>query len=769
MPRVAQFSIGGLAALAVAAAYVYRQHRTPSAAEHWAMLDSYCGDCHNDAERAGDLSFERLDTSGLHADAAVWETVVRKLRGRLMPPPGEPRPAAERLDTFVAFLEDSLDTAARTAPNPGTPSLRRLNRTEYANAVRDLIELPIDAAALLPGDDSVAGFDNIGSALSVSPTLLQAYVSAAATLSRLAVGDPNASPTLATYRAPRDWQSGNHIDGQPLGTRGGFQVEHVFPLDAEYEFRISARSEDDVELTIDGQRAALLPSAGRSARVATLAVPAGAHTVGVALIRRLDIEGVDDLFAVHQASSGIASFTLDGPLDPTGTGDTQSRRRIFSCYPAGPAEEAACAAEILQGLATRAYRRPVAVDDVALATLIEFYGAGRTEGSFDAGIQRALARLLVDPEFIFRIEAEPAELAPGDVYRVGDVDLASRLSFFLWSSIPDDALLATAAAGELHEPAVLGREVERMLADPKADALVTNFAVQWLQLRLLDTVLPETREFDGNLRHALRKETELLFASVLREDRSVVDLLDADYTFVDERLARHYGLPYIRGSRFRRVELPPSSPRRGLLGQGSLLTLTSAPNRTSPVKRGQWILSNLLGTPAPQPPDNVETNLEETAPAGAATTMRERLEAHQANPSCAMCHSLIDPLGFALENFDSIGGWRDTEAGRTVNAQGSFIDGSAFDGVVGLRGFLLERRELFVAAFAERLLTYALGRTLEPYDMPVVRAIVRKAAEDDYRFSALVQAIAASEPMQFRMKLAGDEPRQARSDQTNRG
>jgi hypothetical protein len=765
MPRVALFGIGGLAALAVAAAYVYQQHRAPSDAEHWAMLDSYCVDCHNDAERAGDLSFERLEPSGLHADAAIWETVVRKLRGRLMPPPGEPRPAAERLDTFVAFLEDSLDAAARNAPNPGTPSLRRLNRTEYANAVRDLIELPIDAAALLPGDDSVAGFDNIGSALSVSPTLLQAYVSAAATLSRLAVGDPNASPTLTTYRAPRDWQSGNHIDGQPLGTRGGFQVEHVFPLDAEYEFGISARSDDDVELTIDGQRAALLPSTGRrSARIATLAVSAGAHTVGVALIRRLDIEGVDDLFAVHQASSGIASFTLDGPLDAIGTGDTPSRRRIFSCYPAGPAQEADCAAEILQGLAARAYRRPVSADDDALATLIEFYGAGRAEGSFDAGIQRALARLLVDPEFIFRIEAEPAELAAGAAYRVSDVDLASRLSFFLWSSIPDDALLATAAAGELHEPAILEREVERMLADPKADALVTNFAAQWLQLRLLDTVLPEAREFDGNLRHALRKETELLFASVLREDRSVVDLLDADYTFVDERLARHYGLPYIRGSRFRRVELPPSSPRRGLLGQGSLLTLTSAPNRTSPVKRGQWILSNLLGTPAPQPPDNVETNLEETAPAGAATTMRERLEAHQANPSCAMCHSLIDPLGFALENFDSIGGWRDTEAGRTVNAQGSFIDGSAFDGVVGLRGFLVERRELFVTAFAERLLTYALGRTLEPYDMPVVRAIVRRAAEDGYRFSALVQAIAASQPMQFRMKLAGDEPRQARAD-----
>jgi hypothetical protein len=768
MRRLAKFGVGisGLAA-ATAAAYVLYQHRTPSVnvAEQWSMVDRYCEGCHNDAERAGDLALDRLDPSRVHADAATWEKVIRKLRGGLMPPPGEPRPNRERLATFVGFLEGSLDAAARAAPNPGTPGLRRLNRTEYANAVRDLVDLPIDPAAFLPGDDSVGGFDNVGSALSISPTLLQAYVSAAATLSRLAVGDPNASPTLTTYRAPRDWQSGNHIVGQPLGTRGGFQVEHVFPLDGEYEFRMSTRTSDEVQITINGKRAALLPSTGpRNARVATLTVPAGPQTVGVALVRRHDTEGVDDLFAVHQESVGIASFTVNGPLHATGAGDTPSRRRIFSCSPAGPADEPACAVQILGSLATHAYRRPVGAEDAALATLIEFYDAGRAEGSFDAGIQRALARLLVDPEFIFRIETEPAELSAGAIYRVSDIDLASRLSFFLWSSIPDDALLATAATGKLREPGELQREVQRMLADPKADALVTSFAVQWLQLRLLDTVSPEARAFDGNLREALRKETELFFSSVLREDRSVVDLIDADYTFVDERLARHYGLPHIRGSRFRRVELPPSSPRRGLLGQGSLLTLTSAPNRTSPVKRGQWILNNMLGTPAPQPPDNVETNLEETAPAGSATTMRERLEQHQANPSCAMCHSLIDPLGFSLENFDSIGAWRDKEAGRTVDSHGTFVDGTALDGAGGLREFLLERRELFVTAFTERLLTYALGRTLEPYDMPVVRAIVRTAAKDDYKFSALVHGIVASEPMQFRMKRSGDEPQQARAN-----
>jgi len=752
-------------ALAAAAAYLLHRQSAPSVADHRAMVETYCVGCHNDAERAGELALDRLDMNHMEADAAAWETVIRKLRGGLMPPAGEPRPPAERLASFVAFLEESLDEAARAAPNPGTPGLRRLNRTEYANAVRDLIALPVDAEAMLPGDDSVGGFDNIGSALSISPTLLQAYVSAAATLSRLAVGDPNASTTLATYRAPREWRNGNHIEGQPLGTRGGFRVEHVFPLDAEYEITVAARSGDDVEITIDGRRVALLPPTGpRSPRVATLPVRAGPRTIGVALIRRLDVEGVDDLFAVHQQASGIASFTVNGPLNAAGVGDTPSRQQIFTCYPAGASEETACATEILQRLATRAYRRPIANDDPALATLIDFYAAGRAEGSFDAGIQRALARLLVDPEFIFRIESEPVDLAPGGIYRVTDVDLASRLSFFIWSSIPDDELLAAAAAGELRRPEVLEREVRRMLADPKADALVTSFAAQWLGLRALDAVSPETRAFDGNLRHALRKETELLFASVLREDRSIIDLLDADYTFVDERLARHYDMPNIRGSRFRRVELPESSPRRGILGHGSLLTLTSAPNRTSPVKRGQWILANILGTPAPQPPDNVETNLEETAPAGSATTIRERLELHRANPACAMCHNLIDPLGFALENFDSIGAWRDTEAGRPVNAHGSFIDGTAIDGIVGLRSFLLERRELFVLAFTEKLLTYALGRTLEPYDMPVVRSIVRQAAKDDYRLSALVLAIAASEPMQYRMKPPDDEPLTARAD-----
>jgi len=482
---------------------------------------------------------------------------------------------------------------------------------------------------------------------------------------------------------------------------------------------------------------------------------------------------------VHAPTPGITNVSIVGPLRADGAGDTPSRRRIFVCSPAEPAEDAgrdargratqgavaepACAATILRTLAERAYRRTIRDGDPALATLLEFYQTGRAEGSFEAGIQRALARVLVDPEFIFRFEAEPAELAAGATYRISDVELASRLSFFLWSSIPDDALRATAAAGTLHEPAVLEREVLRMLAEPKADALVANFASQWLGLRQLDTVSPVSSDFDGNLRQAFRRETELLFLSVLREDLSVVTLLDADYTFVDERLARHYDVPNVRGSRFRRIELG-ADRRRGLLGHGSFLTITSAPNRTSPVKRGQWVLQNVLGTPPPPPPEGVETNLDETAPLGAtATTMRQRLERHMADPGCAACHDLMDPIGFALENFDFTGKWRDAEGGVAVDSAGVFVDGTAVAGPEGLRRVLLEHRELFVATLAEKLLTYAIGRTLEPRDMPVVREIVRRAATDDYRFSALVQGVAASVPMQMRVKLPAPDPGRAQA------
>jgi hypothetical protein len=761
MRPVAIVGTTGIAALVALTASYWHQHRTPTVADHWDLVDRYCVTCHNDLELAGDVAFDRLDRTELAADAAVWETTIRKLRGHLMPPPGEPRPPAARVEALTRWLEQSLDAAARAAPNPGAPALHRLNRAEYANAVRDLLDVPVDAATLLPGDDSSAGFDNVASALSVSPALLQAYVAAAARLSRLAVGDPNASSSITTYRAPRGLVQAEHLDGQPLGTRGGMTVRHVFPLDAEYEIRVgrggngfgleALGGDEDVEITLNGERAALLGRGGP--RFATLAIPAGPQVLGAAIVRKRDAQGVDDLFAEHSPTPGVTNISIAGPLRAAGVGDTPSRRRLFVCAPAAAADENACAAQILQRLAQRAHRRPVAADDPALATLLEFYAAGRAQGSFDTGIQRAVARVLVDPEFIFRFEAEPAELAAGSVYRISDVELASRLSFFLWSSIPDEPLLAAAAAGELAQPAVLEREVRRMLGSPKADALVANFASQWLGLRELDTVSPTSSEFDGNLRQALRKETELLFTSVLRADSSVVELLSADYTFMDERLARHYRVPNVHGSRFRRVELA-SAERRGLLGHGSILTLTSAPNRTSPVKRGQWVLANILGTPPPPPPDGVETNLDETAPEGATpTTMRQRLTRHMADPGCAACHNLMDPLGFALENFDFTGQWRDAEGGRPVDAHGVYVDGSAVLGPAGLRRVLLEHSELFVQTFAEKLLTYALGRSLEPSDMPAVREIARRAAHDDYRLSALVLGVAESVPMQMKVKL----------------
>jgi len=756
----------GFAAVAVvgaAGAYFFTQ-RQPTAEQQWALIDHYCVTCHNEVELAGDLGFDRMRIEDLHKDAKVWETAIRKVRGHLMPPPGEPRPDAARLESLASWLEASLDAAAQIDPNPGAPALHRLNRAEYANAVRDLIDLPVNGAALLPGDDSSGGFDNIANALSVSPALMQAYVSAAAKVSRLAIGDPTVTSEITAYRAARALNQSDHLEGQPLGTRGGLLMEHVFPLDAKYEIRVgragsgfgleAVGGDEDVEITVDGERKALL---GRGVRNASIDVPAGAHKLGVAIVAKRDAQGVDDLFAVHAASVGIANVSVVGPIDATGPGDTASRRRIFVCTPAGAADEPVCAATILKTLARRAYRRPMGDGDAALATLMKFYEQGRALGTFDSGIQHALARVLVDPEFVFRFEAEPVDLPAGSSYRLGDFELASRLSFFLWSSIPDDELLAAAEAGDLAKPANLAREVRRMLADPKADALVYNFASQWLLLRQLDTVAPASHEFDGNLRKSFREETEQLFASVLREDRSVVDLIDADFAFVDERLARHYAIPNIRGSRFRRVQLPsldlPGGARRGLLGQGSILTVTSAPNRTSPVKRGQWILENILGSPVPPPPEGVETNLDQTAPRAAARSMRERLEQHQVDPGCSACHKLMDPIGFALENFDFIGKWRDADGAAPVDPHGLFLDGTALDGPADLRRALLERRDLFVATVTEKLLTYALGRTVDYYDMPAVRAIVRGAAKDDYKLSALVLGVVQSVPFQMKTKL----------------
>ena len=761
---------------------------SPSAVGAQGTIDRYCVTCHNPRMKAGGLVLDALPVANAAREPETWEKVIRKVRTGMMPPAGAPRPDRASLDGLAATAETAIDRAAAAAPNPGAAALHRLNRTEYGNAIRDLLDLPIDATTLLPGDDSSEGFDNQASVLSVSPALMQAYVTAAAKISRLAVGDPTISADITTYLAPRGMSQAGHRDGLPLGTRGGLVVQHVFPLDAEYEFRVGRAggglfglppvgTDDSVEITLNGERIRVLDRNARGPL--RLKIPAGPQTIGVAVVRKSNARGVDDLFSEHAASAGVTNLVINGPLNPTGPGDTPSRRKIFICHtedqasasakatagsrrssPESNASEGGCARTILSKLATRALRRPVGERDATITMLMEFFESGKKLRGFEAGVQYALARLLVDPQFIYRFERAPLDSArgrpaigrAGAAYRVSDLELASRLSFFLWSSLPDEELIRVAASGKLDDPAVLDQQTRRMLADDRARALVDNLAGQWLMLRQLDDISPVTKEFDGNLRYSFRRETELLFETIVREDRSILDLVDADYTFVDERLARHYSIPNVRGSRFRRVALDEGA-RRGLLGHGSLLTVTSAGNRTSPVKRGKWILENLLGAPVPQPPPGVETNLA-TAPGSAPTSVRQRLEQHRASPSCASCHAVMDPVGFSLENFDLIGEYRDEDGGVPVNASGKLADGTALNGPASLRKALLDRRDAVAATATEKLLTYALGRRVEYFDMPAVRAIVRDAARQDYRFSSLITGIVKSVP--FTMKRGED-------------
>ena len=749
-----------------------------------ALVDQYCLTCHNDRAKTGNLSLTGLDVSQPD-QAEIWEKVVRKVRAGLMPPSGMPRPDRAALDAFAGRLETGLDRAAIAHPNPGSSALHRLNRTEYANAIRDLLSLDIDEATLLPADDSSEGFDNIADALRVSPALIERYTAAAVKVSRLAVGNLLLSASTVTYRVPGDLQQGEHLDGLPLGTRGGTVVQHTFPLDAEYSLRIRVRGAaiglaaanlqgEEIEVTIDGERIKLLPATAQIDL--KLPVTGGPHALGVAFVRKPP-PGADDIWATYAANSGVQSLAITGPLTPTGLGDTPSRRRIFTCHPSvrrggslDPSDETAsasakatagsrrsspestasedgCARQILGTLARRAFRQSVTEADVD--ALIAFYQTGRKSGSFDAGIEQALARVLIDPRFIFRLEKEPATVAAGRPYRVSDVELASRLSFFLWSSIPDDELLDLAITGRLHEPAVLEAQTKRMLTDPKADALVTNFGGQWLFLRELKNARPETR-FSENLRQSFRRETELLLNSIVREDRSVLDLLNADYTFVDETLAEHYGIPNVRGSRFRRVAITDDA-RRGLLGQGSFLLVTSVANRTSPVSRGKWVLENLLGVPAPLPPPNVPS-IDEGSDIVAIKSLRQRMEKHRQQPTCAACHTIMDPIGFSLENFDLIGRWRTTDGGTPIDATSQLVDGTRLDGPASLRRALLARSDVFVRTMTNKLLTYATGRALKYYDMPAVRAIANDAAKNNNRFSSLVLGIVKSDAFQKRMK-----------------
>ncbi len=839
VPFVAAVLVVGLAAGGARAGQAPSAPGAPEAspaAAHRALLDRYCVTCHNegvvDGEgrpasplvgqlRAVALTLDTLDLDDVGGHAAEWEKVVRKLRGGVMPPAGRPRPAAAALDGFLDWLEGELDGAWAATRDPGrTATFHRLNRTEYRNAVRDLLAVDLDADDFLPADDSSFGFDNIGGILRMSQALMERYLAAARTIARLAVGSPPPAMSADTYEAAQDLSQHARVEALPFGTRGGLYIDHLFPQDAGYDFRIQLtgtrrlRESHDLEVTVDGEPVEAFtlgppadgapdnPYAQASTIDFRLRVAAGPREVGVTFHKQPSalVEQVREPFPnprVAGNAGGLAgaqpfvqSVTITGPYDAAGAADTPSRERIFTCRPAaagpaagtaddpaagaadgpaagtagdpaagaadgpaaGAADEAACARDILSRLARRAYRRPASDDE--LAVLLDFYRQGRAAGGFDDGVELAIRRLLVSPEFLYRIEADPEGAAPGTPYPVADLDLASRLSFFLWSSIPDDELLEAAEAGRLRDPGELERQVRRMVADPRSETLTTNFAAQWLQLRNLETTVrpgdPFSVAFDESLRQSMLRETRLFVDSIVRDDRSVVELLTAGYTFLDERLAEHYGIPGVTGSRFRRVALPAESPRRGILGHGSVLTLTSHAIRTSPVLRGKWILDNLLGTPPPDPPPNIPA-LNDQRTQARRPTVRARLEAHRANPACSACHAMIDPTGFALENFDAIGRWRVVdESFNPIDPSGVLPDGRAFDGVAEMRDTLARDPRQFVTTVTEKLMTYALGRGLEHTDMPTLRRVVREAAADDYRFQSVVLGIVTSDPFLMR-------------------
>ena len=803
-----------LLSLASAGASAAQPAAVPGAPQQ-ALIDRYCVSCHNERLNIGGLALDTLDIADVGVAADRWEAVVEKLRGGMMPPAGRPRPEPDEYDGFRRALEAALDRAAEHNPEPGRVPTHRLNRAEYTNAIRDLLALEIDGSALLPADVVGHGFDNLAGTLAVSPSLMDRYLSAARKVSRLAVGDPTIGPgfTSRAYTIPINMTQNERMsEDLPFGSRAGIAIRHHFPLDGEYDIRIRLKRSvyeyivnleeaHDLEVRLDGERVASFTVGGEApGKPAPLtfsgtfmaaggagyptqdwddyytgadagfelrvAAGAGTRVVGVYFVgKSWEEEGVlqpplreygatvtelTDTSPLPEGP-GIESVSIDGPYEPGGPGVTPSRERIFICRPADSdaADAERCAREIFAVLTRRAYRRPVTYRDVA--PLLSFYETGYAEAGFEEGVRAGLERLLIDPEFLFRIERDPEDIDPGGIHQLGGLELASRLSFFLWSSIPDDELLDAAVRGDLHDPQRLERQVRRMLADSRATALVDNFASQWLAIRSVEGLAPDPNLFPGfdeNLREAFRRETALFVESQLREDRSVVELLTADYTFLNERLARHYGIPGIRGSRYRRVEL--TDPRRGgLLGHGSILAVTSYGNRTSPVLRAKWVLENILGTPPPPPPADVP-GLPESGEDGEPQTVRERLAQHRRNPVCASCHAPMDPLGFALENFDAVGEWRTHDAGYPVDASGVLADGTRFDGPAELRAALAARREQFVETFTEKLLTYALGRGIESYDRPVIRGIVRDAAADDYRWSSIIMGIVRGTPFQMR-------------------
>jgi hypothetical protein len=766
-----------------------------SASPLQALVNQYCVSCHNQRLNTGGLMLDQVDLTQVPAQAEKWEKVVRKLRSGTMPPAGVRRPDRATYDANASWLEQQIDQAASARPFAGRPALHRLNRAEYANAIRDLLDLEINVNELLPPDDSAFGFDNNADMLGVSPALEERYLTAAGKISRVAVGDPALPASSETWRIRQDLSQDRHIDGTPLGTVGGTSVRYTFPLNGRYHFQAKLyrtnlnimrglETPHQVEISLDGRRIHLATIGGNEdlaglfetptdtgdavdARLQVdIPVTAGPHTIAVAFLSDAQFAQPVRLQPFLRSSvdnfdwSGhphLQTLSVSGPFDSSGPGDTPSRRRIFVCRPSKPNDAEECARRIVSALLSRAYRQPAAAEADVMRVMAVYRSGSQeksAEAGFEAGIQAAIERILASPKFIFRSERDPAGLAPGSTYRLQGVDLASRLSFFLWSSVPDEPLLRLAAQDRLKDPKVLDTEARRMLADPRADAIVNNFAGQWLQLRNLANVQPNTDEFpdfDDNLRQAFRRETELLFRSVLSEDRSVLDLLTADFTFVNERLAQHYGIPDVYGTRFRRVAIVDEA-RRGILGQGSILALTSHAERTSPVVRGKWILENLMGLSVPPPPPDVPP-LKPVQEGEQKRTMREQMSEHRASPVCAACHKTLDPIGFALENFDAVGAWRTQEAGNPIDATGELGDGTKVDGVVALRQAILSRQEVFVQTVTEKLLTYALGRGLDYRDMPAVRAIVRESQKNNYSLDSLILGVIESAP--FRMNTVG--------------
>jgi mono/diheme cytochrome c family protein len=755
-----------------------------AASDYRTTLQLYCVGCHSGPNPFAGLNLEPLDFANLEENGEIWEKLIRKLRARQMPPAGMPKPDDATLDGLVKFVESGRDRLAEVKPNPGRTTLHRLNRTEYGNAIRDLLALEIDVADLLPADDIGYGFDNIGDVLSVSPFLLERYLAVAGKISRAAVGDTTMPVQYQTYSVNRGLKQLDRMsETTPVGSRGGTTVRHRFPVDAEYEISVNlqrGRNEEvlgmnrerKLDLRLDDQQLSLFTiAANRNVRFGAgnapdanlkvrLPVKAGTREIGATFLKDSILpEGIIDRVREDQVRTyfeGVGTITIAGPYNVQGPGTTTSREKIFTCRPAARADDQPCAEKILSNLARRAYRRPVTDED--MSQLMTLYRQGAQSYGFEGGVRLALQKILVSPDFVFRAEYDPAGAKPASVNRITDIELASRLSFFLWSSIPDDELLAVAESGKLSDKSVMAAQVQRMLKDERSSELVKNFIGQYLYLRNIERLVPDSGSFptfDENLRQALGKETELLVESTLREDRSIADLLRTDYTFLNERLAEHYGLKGIYGNEFRRVAL--TDPRRhGLLGQASILTVTSYPNRTAPTIRGKWVLLQILGTPPPPPPPNVPSLKDDATTKN--LTMRERMELHRTNPTCAACHRLMDPLGFALENFDGIGQWRDTVGlGSAVDASGVLPDGTKFDGPAGLRDVLFARRDMFVETFTEGLLTYALGRGVEEYDRPVLRQIMREAHSEDYRWSSIILGIINSAPFQMRRVSDGNQ------------